>query len=473
MYSGPEPPHDEVAASFTAARSLGAAFDVWLSGWQSSATIIHKSEARLRSLLELARTQAPLYRRLYRDVAAHATPRLADLPVVTKRMLMDDLAGSLTVGDLSRAEIDHFIAAEPVGGLLRGRYAVWTTSGTTGAPGIFLHDRDALALYDALEMFRFRGPAAPFELAARLLSGERFAMVAATGGHFAGAAMVERLRRMYPWLAGNVRVFSLLQPLAELVQELNAFGPTLLATYPTAADLLAAEREAGRLAIEPREIWTGGECLCSPVRAHLRRAFDCRVRNSYGASEFLSIAAECSHGAMHLNADWVILEPVDADYRVLDPGETSATVLLTNLANGIQPLIRYDLGDSITLLPAPCGCGNPLPAMRVEGRHDDAVALLAPDGRSVTLLPLVLETVLEEDAHVHDFQLVQRGSDRLVLRLGGDAAAAAPRARAVLEDYLRNNGLANTRLEVAPEPPQREAASGKLRRVICAEARRP
>jgi phenylacetate-CoA ligase len=469
MDAGKEPARQQAAASFAAGRSIGAAWDVWLSGWQSPGAILRKSESRLRTLIDLARSQAPLYQRLYRDIPADAAPRLTDLPVVTKGALMADLAASLTVRDLSHAEIERFVAEEPVGGLLRDRYAVWTSSGTTGTPGIFLHDRDALALYDALEMFRFRGPAAPVEMAARFLTGERFAMVAATGGHFAGAAMVERLRRAYPWMASNMRVFSLLQPLPELVQQLNAFRPTLLATYPTAADLLAAEKAAGHLSIQPAEIWTGGECLGPATRTHLTRAFGCRVRNSYGASEFLSIAAECTHGALHVNADWVILEPVDKNYRVLEPGETSATVLLTNLANGIQPLLRYDLGDSITVLPERCACGNPLPGLRVEGRHDDAVALEASDGRSVTLLPLVLETVLEEDAKVHDFQLIQSGSDRLVLRLGGrEPEGAAPRACAALRQYLRTNGLANTRLEVAAEPPQRETGSGKLRRVICA-----
>jgi len=463
-----QPARNEPAAAFAAARSIGAAFDVWVSAWQSPAAIIRRSETRLRSLLDFARAHAPLYQRLYRSIPAHTTPRLVDLPVVNKRMLMADLAATFTDRDLSYGEIERFLAGGPIGGLLRGRYAVWTSSGTTGTPGIFLHDRDALALYDALEMFRFRGPAAPVEMAARLLAGERFAMVAATGGHFAGAAMVERMRRAYPWLASNLRVFSLLQPLAELVEELNTFRPTLLATYPTAADLLAGEKAAGRLSIAPSEVWTGGECLVPATRARLKQVFGYRVRNSYGWSEFLSIDAECRNGALHANADWVILEPVDANYHVLDPGETSASVLLTNLANGIQPLIRYDLGDSITVLPAPCECGNPLPAMRVEGRHDDAVALESADGRSVTLLPLVLETVLEEDAHVHDFQLIQRGSDRLVLRLGREPEGAAPRACAVLRDYLHTNGLANTRLELAAEPPQREAASGKLRRVICA-----
>jgi phenylacetate-coenzyme A ligase PaaK-like adenylate-forming protein len=467
MAVGRSSSREESAAAFVAARSAGAAFDVWLSSWQAPTAIIRKSENRLRTLIEFARAHSPLYQRLYRDFPADVVPSLAELPVLTKRKLMSDLAASLTVRDLPRTEIDAFLSGGPVGGLLRDQYAVWTSSGTTGTPGIYLHDRNALAIYDGLEMFRFRGPAAPVEMAARFMAGERFAMVAATGGHFAGAAMIERLRRSYPWLASNMRVLSLLQPLAELVQELNAFKPSLVATYPTAADLLASEKAAGRLTIAPREIWTGGECLCAATRTHLAQAFGARVRNSYGSSEFLSIAAECSHGALHVNSDWVILEPVDASYRVVDPGETSATVLITNLANGIQPLLRYDLGDSVTVLPEPCPCGNPLPAVRVEGRHDDTVALEAPDGRSVTLLPLVLETVLEETAHVHDFQLIQRGSDRLVLRLGRGAEGAGPRACAVLTDYLRTNGLANTRLEVAAEPPQREAASGKLRRVIC------
>jgi len=462
-----EPRRNEAAAAFRAARSAAAALDVWVSAAPSPAAIMRKSQARLRSLFHFARSHAPLYQRLYHSIPTNTTPRLSDLPVVTKRLLMEDLASSLT-RDLSRAEIELFLAGAPAGGLLRDRYAVWTSSGTTGTPGVFLHDRDALAVYDALELFRFRGLSGPAEIALRAFGGERFAMVAATGGHFAGAAAVERMRATYPWLARTARVFSLLQPLEHLVRELNAYKPTLVATYPTAADLLARERAAGRLQISPAEIWTGGECLAPTTRERLTRVFGCRVRNGYGSSEFLSIASECSEGAMHVNADWVVLEPVDANYRVLDPGETSATVLLTNLANGIQPLLRYDLGDSITVLPDPCACGNPLPAIRVEGRHDDTVALDGDDGRSVTLLPLVLETVLEEGARVHDFQLVQRGSDRLVLRLGRDAEGAAPRACAALRRYLRTNGLANTHLEVAAEPPQREARSGKLRRVICA-----
>ena len=49
-------------------------------------------------------------------------------------------------------------------------------------------------------------------MAAALSMGERYAMVGATGGHFAGNSTIERVRRAQPWLAGRVRMVSIMQP---------------------------------------------------------------------------------------------------------------------------------------------------------------------------------------------------------------------------------------------------------------------
>jgi hypothetical protein len=97
-----------------------------------------------------------------------------------------------------------------------------------------------------------------------------------------------------------------------------------------------------------------------------------------------------------VNADWILLEPVDEHYRAVPRGVPSHTALLTNLANRVQPLIRYDLGDSVTLLDRACECGSPLPSIRVEGRCDDVIALRNASSESVKLLPLAITTVLED-----------------------------------------------------------------------------
>src|SRR5581483_5401678 len=228
----------------------------------------------------------------------------------------------------------------------------------------------ALAVYEALQLIRFRRLQSPALLATALLANDRYAFVGATGGHFAGNASVERLRVLYPWLAHRVRTFSILEDISKLARQLDHYQPTLLATYPTAANLLADEQQRGRLAIRPREVWTGGEGLSEAQRLHIAQTFGCTVHDDYGSSEFLSIAWDCGQGALHLNSDWVALEAVDDCYRPVPPGVASHSVLLTNLANQVQPLIRYDLGDSITLLEHRCRCGSPFPAIRVEGRCD-------------------------------------------------------------------------------------------------------
>jgi phenylacetate-coenzyme A ligase PaaK-like adenylate-forming protein len=159
-----------------------------------------------------------------------------------------------------------------------------------------------------------------------------------------------------------------MDPLPALVDALNDYQPAFLASYPTTLAMLANEQRAGRLRIAPACIWSGGECLAPSAASTIEQAFASGLINEYGASECMSLAYSCPAGWLHVNADWVVLEPVDRHYQATPAGESSHSVLVTNLANRVQPIIRYDLGDSILVKPDPCGCGSPLPALRAEGR---------------------------------------------------------------------------------------------------------
>jgi phenylacetate-coenzyme A ligase PaaK-like adenylate-forming protein len=302
-------------------------------------------------------------------------------------------------------------------------------------------------------------------------------MVAATGGHFAGVVSWERLRRLYPWLAATSRTFSLLSPFERLIEELNDWRPSVLAAYPTTLLLLGEARRAGRLRCDPEVLWSGGETLAAAERAEIERGFGARVIDGYGASECMNIAFDCGHGALHVNADWVVLEPIDSRGRPVPPGEASASVLITNLANRVQPLIRYDLGDSIRVRTAPCACGCPFPAIEVDGRRDDILTLETGDGRVVALPPLAVATVVEEGAGVHRFQVVQTGRRTLRVRFEttpGQRREAVWRAIAAsLSVYLAQQGLEGIELRLDPEPPRADPVSGKLREVIGRHARRP
>jgi phenylacetate-CoA ligase len=443
-------------------RTHWALLDIWTANQLSADELNLRTQNRLQQLIKHAVRHSPYYAAHWRHVNLND---LSSLPPVTKSELMQHFDAWCCDRRVTRKAVDTFLhQTDNLGQAFLGRYAVWTSSGTTGEPGIFVQDDNALAVYDALQLARFRGLDLPSRLALHGFMHERTALVAATGGHFAGVSTSARLRSRYPWMVGSLKTFSLMQPLPDLVQALNQFQPTYLATYPTAALLLAEEQQAGRLQIDPTEIWTGGEQLSAEIRKGIEAGFSCRVRNDYGASEAMSLGYECQQGQLHLHADWMILEPVDKNYQPVAPGEISHTVLLTNLANRLQPLVRYDLGDSIRMSPAACACGSRLPVFQVQGRSDDMLQLKNRHGRVVKLLPLALETALEEGAALYWFQVIQTGSARLRIRLQDQRAW--PLCRQVLEHYLTLQGLPKIQLEYDPSPPQTETRSGKLRRVL-------
>jgi len=462
---------EPVAASLAYWQLLSRMSEIWWTRAGGPSAVEAACRSRFDALVRFARLQSPFYRRAYRGLPERElNPR--ELPVVTKPDLMAHFDDWVTDREVTLAGVSAFIAdREHIGERYLDRYVIWKSSGSTGQPGIYVQDDDALSTFDALmavhlDPMRFV-PRYSWDVLAR---GGRAALVAATGDHFASIASWERVCRSGPWIAA--RGFSIMEPLPRLVAALNDYRPAFLASYPTMLSLLAEERTAGRLEIEPVSLWSGGECLAPDAAAAIQRAFDCPLTNEYGASECMSIGVGCREGWIHVNADWCLLEPVEQDYSPTPPGEASHTVLLSNLANRAQPILRYDLGDSVVAKPEPCACGNALPAICVEGRRDDVLEMQAPDGKLVRLLPLALTTIVEEAAHVHRFQLVQTAPDRLMLRLepGADNVrralwhAAAP----ALRTYLTQQSLPNVHVGLDGQPPHSDRRSGKLREVMVA-----
>jgi phenylacetate-CoA ligase len=450
-------------------RSATVAADVAATSHASSAALTERQQRRLAALVASASNASPLYRRLLGGAASRNLP-LQQLPIVHKAELMERFDEWCTDPAIRLDALQRF-TADPanVGRPFRDRYAVWESSGSTGVPGLFVQDAAAMAVYDALESLRkpdlmpMRFLLDPWQLA------ERIVFIGAVGGHFASTVSIERLRLLNPLLAARLSSVSFLQAVERLVAEVQEREPSVIATYPSVAVMLADESLAGRLAISAREIWTGGETLSPAMRRHVEQGFGCPVVNSYGASEFLSLACECRHGSLHLNSDWVILEPVDARYRPVPAGSVGATTLLTNLANHVQPLIRCDIGDQVTIRAEICACGSPLPVIDVSGRSDDTLHLSGRSGRSVAVLPLALSTVLEERAGLFDFQLEQQGPRELTLSTGARGAAATRllhRARSTLAAFLRDQGAAEVRIHCRSGHAPDRSRSGKVRRVI-------
>lgn len=427
--------------------------------------VLGRQRARLNEAVAHARAHSPYYRELYQDLPAHIEdPAL--LPVTDKTRLMQRFDDWTTDRAVTLEHVQAFVADPSLAGTrLLNRYLVATTSGTTGSHGVFLIDQRATRVNIALTAPMAVSWLGATGIARLLARGGRVAMVVATGGHSFGATNTARLGRTSPRLAGHVRVLPAETPLPELVRQLNAFDPAVLVGYTSLVALLAAEQEAGRLRIRPLLVEPSGETLDEAARARIASAFDARVLAPYGATECPFLANACREGWCHVNADWVVAEPVDADYRPVPPGEESHTVLISNLANRVQPILRYDLGDSLLARPDPCPCGDPTPAVRVRGRTADVLSLPGLDG-PVVLSPLVLAALADHVPGVDGFQLVQVSDSTLRVRLrtatGSDPDTVWLALRGELSGLLARNSARGVTIERADEPPQ-QSASGKYR----------
>ena len=433
---------------------------------EGPAAVVERQRARLAEMVAFAREGSPFYRELYQGLPGRVEdPTL--LPVTSKQELMARFDDWVTDRNVAVQQVRAFVEnPDLVGERFLGKYTVATTSGTTGTRGIFLLDDLSFAVTSALAFRMVSAWLTAGEVLRIIAGGGHLAMVNAMGGHFASAVAATRLRHRSD---KRIQAFPVHLPLPEMVTQLNRFRPVILASYASMATLLASEQEANRMHIKPVLVVLSAEGLPAGAYDRIARAFKAKVRDSYAATECPFISYRCEHGWLHVNSDWALLEPVDADYRPVPPGVQSHTVLLSNLANRVQPILRYDLGDSVLQRPDPCPCGNPLLAIRVRGRTADLLTFPGAGGESVEIPPLVFSALVDRTPGVELLQIVQYAPANLRVRLRAASGAEPDRVwEAVYPEVIRlltSRKLGHVTVERAQEAPV-QSSGGKYRQVI-------
>ena len=424
---------------------------------------------RLEEMISWAREASSFYRNLYKDLPTDCS--LSDLPVVDKRTLMANWDSWVTDSGTKLSDVNTFMQnPDNIGRRLKGKYLVFTTSGSTGNPLVALCDSTTNNVMGAINIMR--SFARKEDLLSYMKRGGKTIGVFATGGFYLGNSSVRARLLAMPWKKRQMAVTSALLPVHEIVSQLNAFQPAMLGGYPSNLDLLVEEQKTGRLRISPVLIMTGGEYLSDTVRKRLSDAFGCYVQTSYACTEGGTIACECRGQHFHLNDDWVIVEPVDANNQPVPDGTQSDKILLTNLYNFTQPYIRYEVTDRVILHTEPCVCGNSSPWIELEGRTDDVVTFLV-DGTTRKVAPLALYATLKEVHTLRRFQLVVQPENSVLMRIepteGATRETAFAQATAALRTFLSAHGIDSVSISLSDEPPQQQAGSGKFKHILQAQ----
>jgi phenylacetate-CoA ligase len=430
------------------ARGLRASRDLLERERWPQARVERFRQERLQALAGRAAEHAPFWR----ERIPRGRVELSDIEPTSKADLMDHFDELVTDPRLRLDEVLVHLDRLEDDALYLGEYRAMTSSGSSGRKAVFVYDRAGWQGIIAMFLRRSEWTGAKPRLPRLRL---------ATIGGASPTHMSRRAAQTLDVGLYRLLALSVTQPIDELVVRLNEFRPDHLNGYPSIMALLAEERLAGRLRVEPEALFTNSEPLSPALRTRLEEAFGVRPYNFYATTEGL-YGHDCPEGTMHLFDDMCIVENVDQDGDPVPVGETGTRLLVTNLFNHVQPLIRFEVSDLVALEPEPCPCGRTLARVRsLEGRAED---VLEVDGVTVHPMQFALVTA---DPDVREFQVVQEGDAlRLRVALRNGATDAPARLRERVSTRLQDLGVPRPAVEVETVDALQRSPGGKLQMIV-------
>ena len=361
--------------------------DLEQSQWWSPDQIEQLQLKRLKALLARAGQRVPYYRDLFAKIGfdplgCESLADLGRLPFLTKSEI--------------RANSDALKAEDSVG------LARFNTGGSSGEPLIFYIGKERVS-HDVAAKWR----------ATRWWGVDIGDPEIVVWGSPIELTAQDRLRALRDKLLRTelLPAFEMsAAKLDEFVSRICARRPKMLFGYPSALSHIALHAEKRGVTMDNLGIkvaFCTSERLYDHQRVTIERIFGCPVANGYGSRDAGFIAHQCPSGGMHLTAEDVIIEIVDPEGGQVPLGQ-AGEIVVTHLATGDFPFIRYRTGDVAVMGAAKCACGRGLPVLtEIQGRATDFV--VARDGTVMHGLALIY--ILRDLPGVAAFKIVQESLD--------------------------------------------------------------
>lgn len=410
---------------------------------------------RLKKLVDYTRNNSLYFNELYAGIENKFC--LEELPVTNKIEMMKNFDSWITDVNINMKKIEKFTEEiENMGRKLDNKYLIFKTSGSTGNPATVLYDKhniDVASSVAALRTFARKEDFKKF-----IKNGKKTAGIFANSGFYLACGMSKYFQLKMPKKKNKITI-DVNDSEDKIINELNEFNPSMLSGYPSNLLLLS---NSSKLTIKPDIVITGGELLTDEIRKKLMNKFNCYVQTHYSCTEAGEIACECSEGHLHINEDWIILEPVDKNNKHVGYGKLSDKVLITNLSNYVQPFIRYELTDRVIVHNEKCKCGKNTYWLEIEGRTDDILKF----NNGVDIAPMSFYKILDEIKEIVRFQLIQRSYQKLELRLvTNDKEVAFKKAEKNLQQFLNSKNVFDVEIFLSSEIPQVNKMSGKYNHI--------
>ena len=298
---------------------------------KSKAEIKNLQEKKFRKLLFHAYDNSKFYRELYEENGIKRKDlndiKIKDLPLVNKKMIMENFDKIITKENLNRKKVEEFLESkEAPTNLYNNKYRIINTSGSTGRIGIFVYSAREWDFIKAvaLRMFENFG-----------LKPKRYAYIGAVDGHYAGISLfLSPINQFEEIFYEDYLIININKILSDYIDKLNHLNPHNITGYPSGVKMLAELQLKGKIDITPETVICGGEPLLENDIQIIKKAWNIKPLNYYASSESLMIGIKRPQDNNMYLMD-------DINYVEIKEDKT----IITNLYNYTQPLIRYELSD--------------------------------------------------------------------------------------------------------------------------------
>jgi len=237
--------------------------------------------------------------------------------------------------------------------------------------------------------------------------------------------------------------------------KLHDYQPQEIFSYPSSiirlAEFILAQ---GLPPLKLKLLMTTAEHLHDWQKKLLQQAFDAPLVNQYGCTEMAFFVSTLPDGNFCFHPEHGIAEVRQASSALSSVGE--GELIVTGLVNYSMPVIRYAIGDTVTL-----GDVNPhgfQQLLEVHGRKDDVIYMLdgTPDGR--------LDPIFKGGSGIKEAQILQRETGDITLRLVPDSTYSTEAGLALQRELIKRVGDINIVIELVNEIPKQK--NGKFKPVI-------
>lgn len=352
--------------------------------------LLEIQRSRFKEFIQKAKSNSKFYRNLYEKIENPTElDYISQLPIVNKEVL--------------RANIDDIVTDTSE------NLIISKTGGTTGKSlevqyrPVNMQERFAM-----LDDFRFRFG---YEL------GKKTAWF--SGKNLLSAKDIKKHRFWKTDYFYKVRYYSTFhikeEYLKYYIEDLIKFKPEYFVGFPST--ILDIAKYGLKFGYDfPSEtikaIFPTAETITPDMRSTIETFFKTKVYDQYASSEGAPFIFECKKGKLHLELQSGVFEVLDDN----DKPSKSGRLVVTSFTTEATPLIRYDIGDSITLDNSQkiCGCGNNNPmVLEILGRIDDYI--YSPENGKINLGNI--SNTLKDTKGIQSFQVIQDSLESLDIHI--------------------------------------------------------